>query len=164
MATAHGLLAAGVLALFTDRIMTAQQIANDRPRDQCVGGWLCLAGGALGAIGLLGWLIERRRLERENARLDREARRALQVRDEVLGIVAHDLRNPLGNILFQASLLRRRGPGPERRSTRPAETIERAATHMNRLIQDLLEVTRVETGSVVPGAANAKAPGSGRRS
>jgi signal transduction histidine kinase len=64
----------------------------------------------------------------------------------VLGIVAHDLRNPLGTIVMQASLLRRHGHEPERRSGRPAEAIERAATRMSRLIQDLLDVTRMEAG------------------
>ena len=82
----------------------------------------------------------------ENARLYRTAQRAIQARDEVLGVVAHDLRNPLGTILMQAALFRHGGAEPERRSRRPAEAIERAATRMNRLIQDLLDVTRMEAG------------------
>ena len=51
-------------------------------------------------------------------------------------------------ILMQATLLRRREGEPERRSRRPAEAIERAATRMNRLIQDLLDVTRMEAGQL----------------
>lgn len=82
----------------------------------------------------------------ENARLYQTAQRAVQARDDVLGVVAHDLRTPLGTILMQASLLRRRGVEPERRSPKPAETIERAANRMDRLIQDLLDVTRMEAG------------------
>jgi PAS domain S-box-containing protein len=84
----------------------------------------------------------------ENARLHRAARSAIQARDDVLGIVAHDLRNPLGNILMQAALLRRRGSEPERRSRKPADAIERAANRMNRLIQDLLDITRMEAGEL----------------
>jgi signal transduction histidine kinase len=61
-----------------------------------------------------------------------------EARDQVLGIVAHDLRNPLDTILMQATLLRHRGGEPER--------IERAASRINRLIQDLLDVTRMEAG------------------
>ena len=60
--------------------------------------------------------------------------------------MAHDLRNPLNGILVAAGLLRRRHTGPERRSQRPGETIERAAKRMNRLIEDLLDVTRMEAG------------------
>jgi signal transduction histidine kinase/CheY-like chemotaxis protein len=84
----------------------------------------------------------------ENARLHRAARRAIQARDDVLGIVAHDLRNPLGNILMQAALLRQRGSEPERRSQKPADAIERAANRMSRLIQDLLDITRMEAGQL----------------
>ncbi len=83
----------------------------------------------------------------ENARLYRIAQRAIQARDEVLGVVAHDLRNPLGTILMQAALFRRGGE-PGRRARNPAEVIERAATRMNRLIQDLLDVTLIEAGSL----------------
>jgi signal transduction histidine kinase len=60
--------------------------------------------------------------------------------------VAHDLRNPLNAILMQAELLRReesKSGQPPRRST---ETLERAAKRMNGLIQDLLDVTRMEAG------------------
>lgn len=82
----------------------------------------------------------------ESARLYRAARRATDTRDEVLGVVAHDLRNPLGVILMQAELLRHDAAEPEGQSRKPAEVIERAATRMNRLIQDLLDVTRMEGG------------------
>ncbi|MBZ0235046.1 MAG: PAS domain S-box protein [Deltaproteobacteria bacterium] len=84
----------------------------------------------------------------ENARLHRAARRAIQARDDVLGVVAHDLRNPLGSILMHTELLRRHGPEPERRSRKPTDAIERAANRMNRLIQDLLDITRIEAGQL----------------
>ena len=51
-------------------------------------------------------LAHRAALAIENARLYRVAQRALQARDEVLGIVAHDLRNPLNAIVMQAELLK----------------------------------------------------------
>jgi PAS domain S-box-containing protein len=76
----------------------------------------------------------------DNARLYETARRATRMRDEVLGVVAHDLRNPLGTILMQAALLGRQGSEP----VRAIEAIERAAHRMNRLIEDLLDVTQIE--------------------
>ncbi len=91
-------------------------------------------------------LALRASLSIENARLYRAAQRAIQSRDDVLGIVAHELRNPLSTIKMQAALLLRRGAEPERRSRKPAEVIERALTRMNRLIQDLLDVARMEAG------------------
>jgi signal transduction histidine kinase len=84
----------------------------------------------------------------ENARLFRASVHATQLRDQVLGVVAHDLRNPLSTILMQASALKRQGPEPERRSLKPAEVIQRAAKRMNHLIQDLLDVALMEAGQL----------------
>lgn len=91
-------------------------------------------------------LAHRAALSVENARLYRAAGRAIQARDDVLGIVAHDLRNPLGTILMQAALLRHLSPQADGPPRKAAERIERAGTRMNRLIQDLLDVTCIEAG------------------
>jgi len=102
-------------------------------------------------------LAQRAALSIDNARLYRTAQQATQARDEVLGVVAHDLRNPLNGILMQAALLRRRGPEAGRLS-RATEGIERAATRLNRLIGDLLDVTRMEAGrlSIEPAGVSAR--------
>jgi signal transduction histidine kinase len=84
----------------------------------------------------------------ENARLYRASVQATQLRDQVLGVVAHDLRNPLSTILLQAAALKRQSPEPERRSQKPGDVIHRAATRMNRLIQDLLDVVLMEAGQL----------------
>ena len=60
-------------------------------------------------------LAERGAMAIENARLYRAAVSATQLRDQVLGVVAHDLRNPLGAILMQLAALKHSSPGPERR-------------------------------------------------
>jgi len=75
--------------------------------------------------------------------------RALAARDEVLGIVAHDLRNPLSAIILAASTIRHR-PGIERdrRDLELPDTIVRAARRMDQLIQDLLDVALVEAGQL----------------
>jgi len=93
-------------------------------------------------------LADRAAVAIENARLYRASVDATQLRDQVLGIVAHDLRNPLSAILLNAAALRRQGPDPERRSQKRAEAIHRAATRMNRLIQDLLDVAVMESGQL----------------
>jgi PAS domain S-box-containing protein len=93
-------------------------------------------------------LADRAAMAIENARLYRGSVNAAQLRDQVLGVVAHDLRNPLSTILLQAAALKRRGPEPERRSAKPSEAIHRAATRMNRLIQDLLDVALMESGQL----------------
>jgi PAS domain S-box-containing protein len=73
---------------------------------------------------------------------------ALTARDDVLGIVAHDLRNPLSTIVMQLSAMERQGSEPERRDTKPLEVISRSANRMTHLIQDLLDVTVVEAGQL----------------
>ena len=66
----------------------------------------------------------------ENARLYRLAQSAIRARDDVLGIVAHDLRNPLGGIALQAELLLHKvdeGDPHARRSRRGHRTRGRCA-------------------------------------
>ncbi len=74
--------------------------------------------------------------------------RAVNARDDVLRIVAHDLRNPLSAIMMQASEMERGAPEVERRDQQPRLVILHAATRMNQLIQDLLDVASVEAGQL----------------
>lgn len=84
-------------------------------------------------------------LEVENAEHYRDLQRALRERDRVLGVVAHDLRNPLNVIAMSAELLRDL-PLPEDRRARQLGMILDSAMRMDRLIQDLLDVARMEGG------------------
>jgi PAS domain S-box-containing protein len=97
-------------------------------------------------VVLVEEIARRTALSLDNARLYRAAREAIRARDEVLGIVAHDLRGPLGVIHLSASLHRAPDGQPERRSLRTIDAIERSAGQMNRMINDLLDVTRMEAG------------------
>jgi signal transduction histidine kinase len=91
-------------------------------------------------------LARRAALAVENARLFHAAERATRARDEMLGVVAHDLRNPLNTIVMGANLLAELIPETQAALRRQAEIMRRGAQHMNRLIQDLLEVRRIESG------------------
>jgi PAS domain S-box-containing protein len=82
----------------------------------------------------------------DNARLYGEAQRATRARDELLGIVSHDLRNPLSAISMCASTLEEEMPVAGEGPRYLVSTIAESAGWMNRLIQDLLDVTSVETG------------------
>ena len=80
---------------------------------------------------------------------EREARRHAELmaraREEVLGVVAHDLRNPLNLVGSSAQLLMEPDLSPEQRT--PVYAIHaRAVRRMNRLIGDLLDVVRLEAG------------------
>ncbi len=81
----------------------------------------------------------------DNARLYRKAEQAIAARDEVLGVVSHDLRNPVNRVRLAAELMTEAHQLPEG-AARTAAMIVRAADEMNRLIGDLLDVTRIEAG------------------
>ena len=94
-------------------------------------------------------LAHRASLAIEKARLYRTAQRARQARDEVLGIVAHDLRSPLHAIILEAEFLKDSLGEQEPDFHDAALSIHRSAMRMNRMIQDLLDITRVEAGGLV---------------
>lgn len=83
----------------------------------------------------------------DNARLYQQAQQAVRVRDDVLAIVSHDLRNPVNTISMSASLLLDDGEDRPMRTRRPLEVIKRTAERMNVLIQDLLEISKIEAGN-----------------
>jgi len=92
--------------------------------------------------------------EREAALLEAEA--AVRSRDEILAIVSHDLRNPLGTISMTAGLLERETDADRRRIQ--VDIVRRAVAAMGRLIQDLLDVNQIESGrlSVSPEPVDAR--------
>ncbi len=73
-------------------------------------------------------------------------RRAIRARDEVVSIVSHDLRNPLGVVSGAAELLLDL-PLDEAERRKQADIILRSARRMSRLIEDLLDVARIEAGA-----------------
>lgn len=95
-------------------------------------------------------LARRASIELENTRLYEEATRSTEIRDEVLAIVSHDLRTPLATIGLSATLLAGldevRGH-PE--IARKVETIRRSEQRMGRLITDLLDLSSINTGTLV---------------
>ncbi len=98
-------------------------------------------------------LAGRAALAVDNALLYQQAQAAARRRDEVIGMVTHDLRSPLNVILMVLAALRRDlGPTAERVQKR-LEAMERSTDRMTRLIQDLLDATRSEEEEppVTPG-------------
>jgi PAS domain S-box-containing protein len=81
-------------------------------------------------------------LSLENARLYAQARRAIKAREDVLGIVSHDLNNPLAAIAVGAQLLPRLSTDPTVREV--AGRITSSTGWMQRLISDLLNFAKLE--------------------
>jgi signal transduction histidine kinase len=120
-------------------------------------GWLCVGGQAAGlfdaafgeallvvAMALtLTWAVAVTApvLGRANAQL-READRR---KDEFLAVLAHELRNPLAPIRNAVQYLRLKGPDdPAQRAMR--DLIDRQVGHLTRLVDDLLDVSRITRG------------------
>jgi len=82
----------------------------------------------------------------ENAKLYGLAQHATRARDEVLGIVSHDLRNPISAIAMCARVLQENPPNDPAERGRLLGTIRESTEWMNRLIQDLLDVANIERG------------------
>ncbi len=83
----------------------------------------------------------------DNALLYQRAQAAIRARDDILAVVAHDLRDPLSVIQMSANLLK--DMGQERRSENQhwLEMILRLSGQMNGLIADLLDLSSIESGS-----------------
>jgi PAS domain S-box-containing protein len=120
-----------------------------------VGALLCVRSGQSPGydqedLELAVELARRAGIAVENARLYREAREAVQARDDVLGVVSHDLGNPLQAIFIGLEALERarssRGEGRAGSEEYYLTAIRRSAEAMERLIRDLLEVRRMEAG------------------
>src|SRR5690606_1024 len=75
-----------------------------------------------------------------------EAERAMRLRDEMLALVVHDLRNPLNTISLAAQLLIQGGLDANARRP-PARRCERCARGMAHLTADLLDVTSTKAGA-----------------
>lgn len=85
-----------------------------------------------------------------------QLQRAVEMRDDIMSMVAHELRNPLNSVYLQAQLRRRMlaAPRPPDQQTviRMVERDERQIRSMVRLLDDMLDVSRARTGrlAIVP--------------
>jgi signal transduction histidine kinase len=78
-----------------------------------------------------------------------EADAAMRRKDTNIGILAHDLRNPLAAIATSADLLARFHSSPEQ-TRRTVDRIHRSARRMTALIRDILDYTRGQLGGGIP--------------
>jgi len=101
-------------------------------------------------IGIGLDVTERRRAEDERERARAQAEEANRIKDEFFAMLGHELRNPLGAITTALHVIDTGGPGDER-SAQAREIITRQVRHLVRLVDDLLDVTRLATGKITLG-------------
>lgn len=85
----------------------------------------------------------------EQVQLQKRLQHAVSTRDEVVAVVAHDLRNPVSAVKMLTAAVLRSSDGIPAAAAEQLRLIQSAAQQMDRLIQDLLDVTRAETGRLV---------------
>lgn len=80
-------------------------------------------------------------------RVQLELKEADARKTEFLALLAHELRNPLGPIRHAVKILRARAPSPEELQW-ATSIIDRQTEHMTRLVEDLLDVSRITRGTI----------------
>jgi len=135
------------------RVVAAQQwmLVPLQARDRVLGVLALVACGAgrqydEAELELAEAYAVRAAVAMDNARLYEASRRATRTRDQVLGIVSHDLRNPLSAISMCAVALRDFDGHAPRERERLVTTIHTSAEWTQRLLGDLLDIASIEAG------------------
>lgn len=105
-------------------------------------------GAIIGGAKIARDITEQKRLQREREARVAEVERSLAFSERFVGILGHDLRNPLGAIVTASELLLRRETNE--RLARPIQRIQASAQRMSRMIEQILDLTRARIGGGIP--------------
>lgn len=98
----------------------------------------------VGAVNVLMDITDRKRAEMQ-------LEEANEAKTQFLAVLAHELRNPLAPMRSAVELVQRAADEPTR--DRAHATLDRQLRHMTRIVDDLLDVARIELGAIVLQAA-----------
>ncbi|WP_437672034.1 sensor histidine kinase [Sorangium sp. So ce131] len=110
-----------------------------------------LLGSVLSALGeRVHQSMRRERASRERAETSAAVERAAgQIREDMLAMIAHDLRDPLGAIALSAEVISRASAaGANEEISRRAALVRRTVQRMNGLLRNLLDTTLIEAGGL----------------
>ena len=94
-------------------------------------------------VGIASWAA----VALENAILYTSVQEASRLKDDFLASLSHELRTPLNAILGYARMLRTGAMAPDRQH-RAVETIERNATSLTQIVEDVLDISRIVSGKI----------------
>ncbi len=98
-------------------------------------------------LAFAGELAHRAAVALDNAHSYEAARRAAKQRQDVLAVVSHDLRNPLGVVLLGATFLAEQcEKGDSEQARKMLDLVTRSIAKMDRLLKDLLDTSSIEAG------------------
>ncbi len=113
-----------------------------------------LATAGLGTLGLLAWVmvLRRARRRRRQAWQVAQARQQLaeqhsEAKSRFLATLGHEIRTPMTGVLGMAELLR--GSALDAQQRHQVDAIEHAGRHLLRLVNDALDLARIEAGKLV---------------
>jgi PAS domain S-box-containing protein len=95
------------------------------------------------AVGIASWAS----VALENARMFMSVQEASRIKDDFLASLSHELRTPLNAILGYARMLRT-GIVAADKKDRAIETIERNATSLTQIVEDVLDISRIVSGKI----------------
>jgi signal transduction histidine kinase/CheY-like chemotaxis protein len=95
------------------------------------------------AVGVASWAS----VALENASLYTSVQEASQLKDDFLASLSHELRTPLNAIFGYARMLRS-GMVPPEKQNKAIETIERNATSLTQIVEDVLDISRIVSGKI----------------
>jgi PAS domain S-box-containing protein len=105
------------------------------------------SGRLLRIVGAVQDVTERKRAEEALREMNEQLRDADRRKDEFLGMLSHELRNPLAPIRNSIHLMERTAPDSEA-ARRGRAVIRRQTDHLARLVDDLLDITRITRGKI----------------
>jgi signal transduction histidine kinase/ActR/RegA family two-component response regulator len=101
----------------------------------------------LAACRTLGVAIERAQAQEHLRQANEDLARASQMKSEFLASMSHELRTPLNSILGFSDLLQRQTRDPlQPRQIKHVQAIERSGQHLLQLIEDILDLSKIEAG------------------
>jgi PAS domain S-box-containing protein len=104
-------------------------------------------GVVIGASKIARDITDRKRAETERARLLKIAQDASRLKDEFLATLSHELRTPLNAILGYTRMIRS-GLLVGEKQRRAVDVIDRNATSLTEIIEDVLDVSRIISGKI----------------
>jgi PAS domain S-box-containing protein len=130
----------GTVVGLANHTLLAARDGSMRPIDDSGAPIRDASGNVLGVVLVFRDVTERRSFERERVEADRR-------KDEFLAMLAHELRNPLAPVLTALQLMELR-PQDDAVVARSRAVLGRQVRHMTRLVDDLLDVSRITRGKI----------------